>query len=342
MQLSWFFPTSRRAWFWLVLRMIFLIVLPISGALWTMMHIPGQSYQGQLAPVSAAEQAVADRMQAHVRTVASEEHNTQHPQALAAAAAYLESQLKEIGYAVASQSYGVGDVQVRNLEVEIKGSTLPQEIIIIGAHYDSAHGAPGANDNGSGTAMVLELARKFKTLAPKRTVRFVLFTNEEPPYFGTRTMGSTVYADRSHARGENIVAMLSLETVGFYDDTGGSQKYPVIFKPFFPSSGNFIAFIGDLPSRSLLHRSIASFRAAQDFPSEGIATFPWIKGVDWSDHSAFWKNGYRALMVTDTAIFRYPYYHTALDTPDRIDYGRMAKVLHGIEAVVADLANTSD
>jgi hypothetical protein len=322
----------------MAMRLLFLIVLPIGVTLWYMIALPGHSFQGPPAPLTAAGQALAERLRGHVVAIASVEHNTGEPQALAQASSYLEAQLRAMGYAVGVQSYDSGDGEVRNLEVEIKGTATPDQIVVVGAHYDSAYSAPGANDNGSGTAMVLELARAFQGSRPRKTVRFVLFANEEPPYFGAGSMGSMVYARRSRERGDNIIGMLSLETVGYYDDAAGSQKYPNIFKPFFPDTGNFIAFIGDLKSRDLLHRSIGHFRAAQQFPSEGIATFPWIKGINWSDHSAFWAHDYRALMITDTAIFRYPHYHTRQDTPDKLDYTRMARLLGGIYAVVGDLA----
>ena len=336
------FPTSRRGWFWLAMRMLCLVVLPIAWALWYMMAMPGRSYRGPQAPPTLPEQALAARLHSHVTAIASEEHNARHPAALARASQYIEAQLAAMGYAVGVQSFDGGDAQVRNLEVEIRGTAAPQQIVIVGAHYDSAHGAPGANDNGSGTAMVLELARAFRKSAPQKTVRFVLFANEEPPYFGQKTMGSLVYAQRSRQRQENIIGMLSLETIGYYDDAPGSQKYPSIFRPFFPGTGNFIAFIGDFQSRDLVHRSITRFRAKQDFPSEGIATYPRIIGIDWSDHSAFWANGYRALMVTDTAIFRYPHYHTRHDTPDKLRYDRMARLFNGLHAVVGDLAGGAE
>ena len=342
MRTSWFFPTTKRAWFWLAIRLIFLVVIPICSMLWYMIYIPGQSYHGPLSPITVAERALAGQLRQHVNSVASEEHNTHHPKALAETARYIETQLREMDYVVTTQGYESGDGPVHNVEVEIKGATKPQEVIIIAAHYDSARGAPGANDNGSGTAMVLELARSFKNSHPQRTVRFVLFTNEEPPYFGSKAMGSLVYANRSRERRENIVAMLSLESIGYYDDAVDSQKYPNIFKPFFPSSGNFIAFVGDLRSRALMRHAIATFRSAQKFPSEGIAAFSWIKGVDWSDHGAFWKNDYRALMITDTAVFRYPFYHTRQDTPEKLNYERMAKLFHGIHAVVGDLAGVTN
>ncbi len=320
------------------MRMLFLIVIPIASTLWYMIKMPGQSYRGPLAALTTDELALAGRLNAHLRAVAAEEHNTRHPAALQRTAAYLEGQLGDMGYAVVVQAFQSGDQTVQNLEAQITGSSKPNEIVIIGAHCDSAHGSPGANDNGSGTAMVLELARIFRKTRPQRSLRFVLFTNEEPPHFSTPTMGSLVYARHSRARNENIVAMLSLETVGYFDDAIDSQKYPVIFKPFFPRSGNFIAFIGNLRSRDLVQQGIATFRTALPFPSEGIATFPWIKGIDWSDHRAFWENGYPAMMLTDTATFRYPHYHSRQDTPDKLNYMRMAQLFSGVRAVVENFA----
>lgn len=322
-----------------MMRMIFLIVIPIAILLWYMIDMPGENYKGALLPLTEDERKVAERMSTHVHSIGNKEHNTKHSASLEAAARYIENELSGMGYAVAQQPFESGDGKVRNIEVEIKGASKVNEIIVIGAHYDSAQGAPGANDNGSGTAMVLELARSFKATRPERTLRFVFFVNEEPPYFSSMLMGSRVYANRSKARNENIAAMLSLETIGYFDDAPGSQKYPIIFKPFFPDSGNFVAFVGDLRSRKLVHRSVATFRTAQKFPSEGIATFSWIKGVDWSDHWAFWKNDFRALMITDTAIFRYPHYHTHRDLPDQLNYQKMAKVYSGVRAVVADLSS---
>jgi Zn-dependent M28 family amino/carboxypeptidase len=320
------------------MRMIFLIVIPIMSMLWYMLQVPGRSYRGPMPAMTQAQLALAAQLSLHVHAIGAKEHNTGHPEALKEVAAYIQGQLDGIGYAVAVQAFPSADQTVQNLEVEIKGSARPDEIVVIGAHYDSAHGSPGANDNGSGTAMVLELARSFKERRPQRTLRFVFFTNEEPPHFGTATMGSRVYANRSRARGDRITAMLSLETVGYYDDAAGSQRYPNIFSPFFPDSGNFLAFVGDLRSRELVHQSIATFRAARQFPSEAIATFPWIKGINWSDHSAFWNNGYPAMMMTDTATFRYPYYHSSRDTPDKVNYQRMAQLFAGVDAVVGTLA----
>jgi Zn-dependent M28 family amino/carboxypeptidase len=170
-------------------------------------------------------------------------------------------------------------------------------------------------------------------------VRFVAFVNEEPPLFQTEQMGSVRYARRARQRGENIVGMLSLETIGYYSREKGSQSFPTaLLRPFYPSRGNFIAFIGTLSSRSLLRRVLASFRLHSDFPAEGLTAPAWVTGVDWSDHWSFLREGYPAIMITDTAIFRYPWYHTAGDTPDKVNYTAMARVTAGLAAVTAELA----
>ena len=196
-----------------------------------------------------------------------------------------------------------------------RGRSTPSEIVIVGGHYDSVAGCPGANDNASGTAAVLALARLFATSAPARTLRFAAFTNEEPPHFQTDAMGSRVCALNCRARSENVVAMLSLETIGFYSDAEGSQSYPPPFSLFYPSKGNFIAFVGNVGSRGLVRRAIRTFRERTPFPSEGAALPGFVPGVGWSDHWSFWREGYQAIMVTDTAPFRYPHYHTARPTP---------------------------
>jgi Zn-dependent M28 family amino/carboxypeptidase len=208
---------------------------------------------------------------------------------------------------------------------------------VIGAHYDTVYDCPGADDNTSGMAALLELARLLKGSHPARTVRFVAFVNEEPPWFQTDNMGSWVYAREAHRKKENIVAAVSLETVGMYSDVEGSQQYPEGFKSLYPSKGNFIAFIGDLGSHALVRDAVRSFRANSQIPSEGSAVPAWIAGVGWSDHWSFWQEGYPGIMVTDTAPFRNPNYHRPTDKPETLDYERMARVVHGLVGVVTDL-----
>jgi Zn-dependent M28 family amino/carboxypeptidase len=173
----------------------------------------------------------------------------------------------------------------------------------------------------------------------KRTVRFVLFANEEPPYFQTDLMGSFVYAQGLREKDVNVVAMLSLETIGFYSDEPGSQQYPFPLSLLYPDTGNFIGFVSTTESRKLVRKALGIFRENTDFPSEGAAIPSMFPGADWSDHWAFMVHGYKGIMITDTAPYRYAHYHTSDDTPDKLDYRRMARVVTGIRDVVNALAD---
>jgi Zn-dependent M28 family amino/carboxypeptidase len=172
-------------------------------------------------------------------------------------------------------------------------------------------------------------------------MRLVFYVNEELPWFATEKMGSLVHANGLALGERDVVAMLSLETVGWYSDAPGSQRYPFPFKLLYPSTGDFIAFVANPRSRSLLHRVIGSFRRHAAFPSEGAVALESIAGVSWSDQWAYWKFGWPAVMVTDTAPFRYPHYHTLRDTPDKLDYDRLARVVKGLEGVARDLATAA-
>ena len=204
------------------------------------------------------------------------------------------------------------------------------------------YGSPGANDNASAVAAVLAIARYFADKETARTLRFVLFVNEEPPFFQTDHMGSLVYAKRCREKGDEIIAMLSLETIGFYSSQPKSQKYPFPFNLVYPSTGNFIGFVSNFSSRKLLHTVISSFRKNCKFPSQGGAIPEIIPGINWSDHWSFWQQDYPAIMVTDTAVFRYPYYHSPEDTPDKIDYDRLTRVVSGLQFVIAEIAGLAD
>jgi len=305
-----------------------------------MTNMPGRSHSEVLPPLSEDEVTLRDRLARHVWMLAGKigERNLWRYQALEASADYIEKRFQVSGYTVASQDFVVEGNRVRNLEAELAGTVLPNEIVLVGAHYDSILGSPGANDNATGTAAVLEIARLLAGQKLARTVRFVTFVNEEPPLFQTDAMGSRVYARRARERGERIVAMLSLETIGYYSDAKGSQHYPFPFMFFYPSTANFLGFVGNIRARKLVRQSLQSFRQHASFPSEGVAAPGWIMGIGWSDHWSFWEEGYPAIMVTDTALFRYAHYHSETDTPDKIDYARMARVVAGLARVVADLA----
>jgi hypothetical protein len=320
--------------------MLFWLTLAAGTAwlLWYMVKMPGASHAEPLKPLSDDERVIANNLRKHVTAVASREHNFFNLSELAASALYIEKTFAESGHTVMSQRFRVEAVEMRNIEVEVAGGSRASEIVLIGAHYDSVAGSPGANDNGSGVAAMLELARLLKTSAPGRTLRFVAFVNEEPPFFMGDAMGSRQYTRRSKERGENVVAMFSLETIGYYSDEPGSQRYPFPLGLFYPSTGNFIGFVSNLSSRPLLREALASFRRHARIPSEGVAAPAWIPGIDWSDHRSFWQEGWPALMVTDSALYRYPHYHTGQDTPDKVDYERLARVVTGLQGMVRDLA----
>jgi hypothetical protein len=310
----------------------------VGFAVWYVTATPGVSHRGLLKPLDADGRRLADNLKAHVTAVASEEHNFSHPEALERSARYIEKTLSDLGYPVSRSEFQTEDITVRNLEVS-RGSG--KRVVVVGAHYDSAEGAVGANDNGSGVAALLELARFLKTVPPADglDVRLVFYVNEELPWFGTDNMGSYVHAMRLAGEGKEVVAMLSLETIGWYSESFDSQRYPFPFSLFYPSKGNFVGFVANLRSRSLMHRVVGTFRRAVAFPSEGVAAPESIPGIGWSDQWAYWQFGWPALMVTDTAPFRYPHYHTLRDTPDKLDYERLARVVKGIEAILRDLAS---
>ena len=281
-----------------------------------------------------------ERLRAHVVRLAGEigDRNVFRPAALEAAADYIVGQWRGFGYRVGRQEYQAKGVRCANLEVERRGREPTGGILLIGAHYDSVRGCPAANDNGSGVAALLELARRFAEVEPACTVRFVAFANEEPPFFMTRQQGSIVYARAARQRGDDIRLMASLETMGYFSDAAGSQRYPPLFRHFYPDRGNFLGLVSDFRSRPAMLRLAAAFRAASDFPLEHTATFRWIPGVAWSDHRSFWRAGYPAVMITDTAFYRYRYYHTAADTPDKLTYDAFARATEGLYGAFAALA----
>ncbi len=341
---------------------IFFVIISIGLAIGgcMMMSMPGQSYEGPFVPLDDYEKALSGSMKSDVEFMAGTigPRNFINYQNLQKTADFIEKSFKDAGYEPKLQSYRAeasiisswrgapknDQLEYVNIEAELKGVKLPDEIIVVGAHYDSppVDGCKAANDNASGVAAVLALARSFAGRKQGRTIRFVAFTNEEPPYFWTPGMGSYVYAKSCKDKNENIVGMFSMETIGYYSDDEGSQNYPFPINYFYPSKGNFIAFVSDVSSRSFLKKSLGFFREGTKFPSQGAAFPGLVPGVGWSDHWSFWKMGYPGVMITDTAPYRYPYYHTDKDNPDQIDYDRMARVVKGMEKVLEKLANGGD
>jgi hypothetical protein len=304
---------------------------------WFGMRMPGKNIP-TAAPLSPDEVGLREELRATVQKLAGEigERNLWHYPQLNAAADFIENSFSHGGLQTRRDSYDVHGQACHNIEAEIPGPR--PGILLIGGHYDSVFGSPGANDNGTGVAATLALAKRFAGKKPEHTLRFVAFVNEEPPYFLSDEMGSFIYAGRCKERGDKISAMISLETIGYFSDAPRSQTYPspILGIPY-PKVGNFIGFVSNIHSRTLLRRVIALFRKHAKIPSEGAA-LPWfVPGVSWSDQWSFWRQGYPGIMVTDTAPFRYPYYHSSSDTPDKLDYDRFTLVVSGMQKVIEDL-----
>jgi Zn-dependent M28 family amino/carboxypeptidase len=297
-----------------------------------MIGLPGRSYRQPLLPLTSDEARLRDRLIRHVDVLAGTigERNVYRRGSLERAAGYIEEQFSANGYMPSSQQYRVADTTVRNIDAQHGSSS--ESALIIGAHYDSVPGCPGANDNASGVAAVLELARLLSGHGKQRAIRFVAFANEEPPFFMSELMGSRVYAQRCRERGERIAGMFSLETVGYYSNQPNSQQYPgpALFQRLYPDTGNFIGFVSNVSSRTFMRDAAREFRRVAKFPSEGVAAPADIPGIGWSDHWAFWQEGYSAVMLTDTAPYRYPHYHLASDTPDKLNYHSFARVVWGL------------
>jgi hypothetical protein len=314
------------------------LMLPIAY----MTLMPGSGHRGPLPEASPETRALAVALQGHVVALAQTigERRLGHGDSLERSRAYIESVARvfvEQGrMSLRFEDVGPEGSHAKNVIVELPGASA--DLVIIGAHYDSADGAPGADDNASGVASTLEFARALSAQRFEKTVRFVLFANEEQPFFGNPGMGSLVHAGNCRKRNEQIDAMLSIESVGYYSDASGSQRYPWPVGLLYPDRGDFVAFVGDVGSRGLVRRAIGAFREVAHFPSEGAALPRSIPGVGWSDQWAFWQFDYPAMMVTDTAVFRNPHYHESTDTPATLDYLKLARVTLGLRHVIEVLA----
>ncbi len=327
----------KRLIFDIIITLLILAII-VSISLYYMISMPNTSFKGTAPPLDAAATTLSQQLKSHITELAASPRNIENEAQLTAAKNYLINTLTNYGYQVDEQTYTVETDDFSNLVVTITGQTKPDEILIVGAHYDSIPDSPGANDNASGVAALLAIADFLQGQSFARTVKLVAFANEELPYFGTQQMGSLVYATQVAEQQQDIIGMISIETIGYYTEAPQSQHYPWPFERFYPDQGNFIAFIGNFSSRQLVKNTIDIFRQHATLPSEGLATLAAVPGVEFSDHWSFGQYNYPAMMVTDTAPFRYPYYHTAEDTPDKINYDGLTRTVIGLREVVKTLA----
>lgn len=327
-----------------LLGAVCLVCALASGAAIYCVIMPGKSFQGPLPPLTEAERALASELHAHVFELAVRigPRRALLGDSLRRAETYITEQLSAAAprARVWREPLRGTEDKVANVVLDLPG-TSSGPLVIIGAHYDSAvGGTPAANDNASGTAAALVLAARFAKAPHELPLRFVWFANEEEPFFGTELMGSYQHAEGCKSRGEGVRAMLSLETMGYYTDEPGSQRYPPPLGWWYPDRGDFLAVISDLSSRALVRESVQLFRERAQLPSEAAALPAFIPGVGWSDHRSFWQFDYPAIMFTDTALFRDPNYHETSDVIDNLDFERLARALTGLQYVIEQLAST--
>lgn len=250
---------------------------------------------------------------------------------------YILRRFKAAGCKVESQEYLAAGVKVRNLICSKPGLEAPGEVVLVGAHYDTFNN-PGADDNASGMAVMLDLADHASDKKFGRTIKFAAFVNEEPPFFRHEGMGSAVYAASAAARGEDIKAAVILEMVGYFTEARASQRYPPFIGPFFPSRGNYIAQISNIRSAKTAFGIADAFRGASTLPLRTAVLPSFVPGADYSDHRSFWGKGYPAVMFTDTAFYRNPNYHKRTDLPGTLNYEYMASLTDGLRAALDGLA----
>jgi Zn-dependent M28 family amino/carboxypeptidase len=252
------------------------------------------------------------------------------PENLDRAADFIKAELEKGADQVSLQSYTVGNKEYRNVIAEY-GLSNAKGTIVIGAHYDTSGKLPGADDNASGVAGLLELGRLLARQRPDYRIVLVAYTLEEPPFFASEYMGSAVHAASLVATGEKVRLMISLEMIGYFSDAPRSQSYPSrLLHLFYPSRGDFLAIVGPFTLSPVTVDLKRAFMTAVSLPVVSINAPAFIPGVDFSDHRNYWHHGFDAVMLTDTAFFRNHAYHTANDTADRLDYQKMGEVVTGL------------
>lgn len=303
-------------------------------------------------------QEMSERLKEHVYDLADKigERNFAQRDSLNRAGDYIHGQLKKIGHIPTFHEFHVDIVPLltqlrtpvnekkylngepyRNVVATIKGRT--DEVIVVGAHYDTAIGTPGADDNASGIAVLLELARLLFNHQLEKTITLVAFTNEEPPFFRTSAMGSAQFVASALQEKKKIIFMISLEMLGFYSEEPFSQSYPPLLKFFYPDRANFIAIAGNIPSKSFVKKVADIFRRKSSIPVESLVAPRFVPGVDFSDQLNFWNKRIPAVMITDTAFYRNPNYHGSSDLPHTLDYNKMAQITQGLYAFLLEMGN---
>jgi Peptidase family M28 len=308
------------------------ILVTIALGLYAMTYMPGKSYSGAFPAPTQKQTQLSQDFKRQLEQFATVPRNNGYWPGLKQAETFIQSEIKQMGFENALvQEYGPNN-NFKNFEVTINPLKEVTGTVVIGAHYDTAFEAPGADDNASSVVILLELAKRFKSFKSEHTrLKLVFFTNEEPPHFKTELMGSVRYAKMLYDNKEPVIGMYAFDALGYFKEEAGTQHYPFMFAPFYADKGNFVGFVGNLSSRSLIVDSLTAFRKDAKFPSEGVSAWEKIPGIDYSDHWSFNRHGWPALMVTDTAFNRNHSYHTKDDTIDTLDLVKMAQLTDELE-----------
>lgn len=336
-QTQWQTQSYRRR---LIARMMFIfcvvfLVGLVAAWFWITQPVSAKARPTHLPPVVEAA-----RLEDHVQKLSVDfsPRDADHPDNLDRAAVYIREEFTRAGGIVSEQPYLVNGKTYRNIIAQF-GPDIDDRIVV-GAHYDTAGPLPGADDNASGVAGLIELAALLPKAQLNSRVELVAFTLEEPPYFRTEQMGSAIHATSLQKQNSRVKAMFSLEMIGYFSDSAKSQHFPAgILSTFYPSEGNFIAVTGRLREGLLVRRIKTAMLRGSALPVYSINAPTLITGIDFSDQLNYWKAGFPAVMVTDTAFYRNPNYHSLRDTPEKLDYQRMALVVEGVYAAVMDLSN---
>ena len=323
-----------------LILVLLLVALVLAAFGWTVASMPGASYAGPLPAITEEEEELARELALDVETIGRDigPRGTHAPEKLAEAEDYLENRLRRMGLSVETVPHEARGRTSNTLVAQVTGARAPGEVILVGAHYDSAARRPGANANASGCAVLLAIASRVAAAPCDRTVRFVLFTDGAPPLAGREDSGAAAYASRAKQAQDKILLMIALDSLGTYRDDPGSQQVPFPLGPLYPDRGDFVAFVGSLTQRESVSRAVGIFRQASRFPSQGVALPGWLPGVGESDDAAFRAAGFRAIRITDPGPLRSSSWGGMSDTSDRIDVARMARVTTCLARLVTGLA----
>ena len=269
-------------------------------------------------------------------TGTTQPRNHQHTDALNQVAAYIRHEFEQLNGQVQEQVYTVAGKEYRNVVLSVGPADAPR--LVVGAHYDVCEDQPGADDNASGVAGLLELARLLDKHTLPFRIDFVAYTLEEPPYFRTEHMGSYVHANSLYEQQADVMGMISLEMIGYFKDEKGSQRYPIApLKLFYGSRGNYIAIVQRFGNGSFGRSLLRNYKKAATLPVKSLRAPAFLTGVDFSDHLNYWRFGFDALMITDTSFYRNSNYHQPTDTIYTLDFKRMGEVVDAVYTSILNL-----